>query len=266
MRRALALLLLAVVVLGAAACGDDEGSAAAGDDGTTLTVFAASSLKEAFTTIGAQFEAANPGVTVAFQFAGSDELATQLEEGAPADVYAAASPKYPQQLAEAGVVGQPDAFATNTLVLAVPAGSAIADAGAIGQDGVKVVIGAEGVPIGDYTRKVLDALATSEGAGYGERVRGNVVSEEQSVKGIVAKLVSGDADAGFVYITDVRAAGDALRAIPLPADAEPGVSYEIATVEKAPHGELADRFVQAVLGAQGQGALGAAGFGPAPTG
>lgn len=262
-RTALALAVLALALLAAACGGDDDGGASAGGE-TTVTVFAASSLKEAFTTIAASFEAANPGTRVVLQLAGSDELATQIREGARPDVYAAASPRYPGELAQEGLVEEPVPFATNTLVLAVPAGSPIADLAGVATEGVKLVVGAEGVPVGDYTRGVLEKLDATEGAGFGERVLGNVVSAEQNVKGIVAKLVSGDADAGFIYATDVRAADGALVAIPIPPAAEPGARYPIAVVRDAPAAALAKAFVTAVLDDAGQQALADAGFGRAP--
>ena len=201
-------------------------AASAPADGGTLRVFAASSLKEVFPKLAEAFSTANQGAKVEFSFAGSDELATQIQEGAPADVYAAASTKYPDALAAAGEVDKPVPFTTNTLVLATPAGStAVTDLASLAQPGVKLVIGAAGVPVGDYTRKVLPALDASQGAGWSAAVMKNVVSEEQNVKGIVAKLQSGDADAGFVYVTDAKAAGRS-------ADPDPD-----------PGGRLADRDV-----------------------
>jgi molybdate transport system substrate-binding protein len=234
--------------------------------GGTLRVFAASSLKEAFPKLAAAFSAANPGAKVEFSFAGSDELATQIQEGAQADVYAAASTKYPDTLAAAGEVDKPVPFTTNTLVLATPSGStAVTDLASLAQPGIKLVIGAAGVPVGDYTRKVLPALDASQGAGWSAAVMKNVVSEEQNVKGIVAKLQSGDADAGFVYVTDAKAAAGALTQIPIPADASPTATYPIAVVSKSDAKELARRWIDFVLSAAGQTILKDAGFGEAPT-
>jgi molybdate transport system substrate-binding protein len=232
--------------------------------GGTLRVFAASSLKEVFPKLAEAFAAANGGAKVEFSFAGSDELATQIQEGAPADVYAAASTKYPDALAADGVVDKPVPFTTNTLVLATPAGSTVTDLASLAKPGVKLVIGAAGVPVGDYTRKVLPALDASLGAGWSADVMKNVVSEEQNVKGIVAKLQSGDADAGFVYVTDAKAAGGALTQIPIPADASPTATYPIAVVSKSEAKELAQRWIDFVLSADGQAILANAGFGEAP--
>ena len=234
--------------------------------GGTLRVFAASSLKEVFPQLAEAFSTANAGAKVEFSFAGSDELATQIREGAKADVYAAASTKYPDALAADGEVDEPVPFTTNTLVLATPSGSsAVTDLASLAKPGVKLVIGATGVPVGDYTRKVLPALDASLGAGWSADVMKNVVSEEQSVKGIVAKLQSGDADAGFVYVTDAKAAGGALSQIPIPADASPTATYPIAVVSKSGAKELAQRWIDFILSADGQTILENAGFGTAPT-
>ncbi len=233
--------------------------------GGTLRVLAASSLKEVFPKLAEAFSATNEGAKVEFSFAGSDELATQIQEGAKADVFAAASTKYPDALAADGEVDEPVPFTTNTLVLATPSGATeVTDLASLSSPGVKLVIGAAGVPVGDYTRKVLSALDASLGAGWSADVMKNVVSEEQSVKGIVAKLQSGDADAGFVYVTDAKAAGDALAQIPIPADASPTATYPIAVVSRSDEKELAQRWIDFVLSAAGQAILTDAGFGEAP--
>lgn len=270
-----ALLIAAVATL--ATCGGSSSSettsptetaapaaSSAAADGGTLRVLAASSLKEVFPQLAEAFSAANDGAEVEFSFAGSDELATQIQEGAKADVYAAASTKYPEALAAAGEVDEPVPFTTNTLVLATPSGSPVSDLASLAKPGVKLVIGAAGVPVGDYTRKVLPALDASLGAGWSVAVSKNVVSEEQNVKGIVAKLQSGDADAGFVYVTDAKAAGGALSQIPIPADASPTATYPIAVVSKSDAKELAQRWIDFVLSADGQTILRDAGFGEAP--
>jgi len=262
-RRALVALGVMCAATAAAACGGSNG----GGSGGELRVLAASSLQEAFPQVAAAFAKENGGAKVSFEFAGSDELATQIEEGAKADVFAAASTKYPNALAGKGEVEKPVAFATNTLVAATPAGSSkVADLSALSSPGLKVVIGAAGVPVGDYTRQVLTALDASEGAGWSAAVMKNVVSEEQSVKSIVAKLTSGDADAGFVYATDVKAAGAKLTAIPIPAAAKPSATYPIAVVSSSGSKDLAGKWVDFVRSPAGQRILQAAGFGPPPTG
>jgi molybdate transport system substrate-binding protein len=235
------------VALVAASCGGDDDGAVSDLEG--ITVFGAASLTEVFEEIA-------PDVT--FNFAGSDELATQIREGAPADVYAAASPRYPDDLFEEGLIGEPQIFATNRLVLIVPADNragieSVEDL--MADDGVKLVVGAEGVPIGDYTRTVLESMGMRD-------VLENVVSNEEDVKGVVGKITSGAADAGFVYVTDATAAGDDVEAIELPEDAQAVVEYPIAVVADSENAEAAQEFVDLVLGEDGQEALAEAGFGP----
>jgi molybdate transport system substrate-binding protein len=243
LRRAAALLATVVV---AASCGGDGGSGGPGLEG--LTVYAAASLSEVFQEIA-------PDVT--FNFAGSDELATQLREGAPADVYAAASPRYPDELFEEGLAGEPQIFATNRLVLIVPPDNpaGIESVDDLTAEGVKLVVGAEGVPIGDYTRTVLETLGATD-------VLENVVSNEEDVKGVVGKITAGAADAGFVYVTDATAAGDDVEPIELPKDARAVVRYPIAVLADSQQQDAAAAFVELVLGEDGQQALADAGFGP----
>jgi molybdate transport system substrate-binding protein len=233
--------LLAVALL-LASCGGDENDASAAGE---LTVFAAASLTEVFEELA-------PEAT--FNFAGSDELATQIREGAPADVYAAASPRYPNELAAQGFLVEPTIFATNRLVVVVPADNpaGIESVEDLAAEGVKLVIGAEGVPVGDYTRSILEDLGASDALD-------NVVSAEQDVKGVLGKVASGDADAGFVYVTDAAAAGDDVQAIELPA--QPLVEYPIAVVTESENAEAAEAFVELVLSEEGRRALQEAGFG-----
>ncbi len=238
MRRVGAAIALAAVL---GACGG--GGAGSGP----LTVFAASSLTEVFQAVDPSAE---------YNFAGSDDLATQIKEGANPDVYAAASPKYPDELFAARLIEQPQIFATNKLVLIVPKANpagihSVAD---LAQDGVKLVVGAEGVPIGDYTRKVLENVGASD-------VLANVVSEEDDVKGVVSKVSLGEADAGFVYATDVKPVADKLTTIELPEEAQAKVEYPIAVVKGADDEEAARAFVELVLGPEGRQALDQAGFG-----
>jgi molybdate transport system substrate-binding protein len=213
-----------------------------------LTVYAASSLTEVFQEL-------DPDAR--YNFAGTDELATQLREGANADVYAAASPKYPDQLYAEKLLDKPEVFATNRLVIVVPkdnpAGAAsLAD---LQRAGVKLVVGAKGVPIGDYTRDVLEKANRP-------RVLANVVSEEEDVKGVLGKVRLGEADAGFVYATDAKAAGDDIRAIELPDAIQATVRYPVAVVASSKQEEHAREFVALLLGERGQRLLREAGFGP----
>jgi molybdate transport system substrate-binding protein len=242
--RVAALLALALA-LALASCGGEEDAQGSGLEG--LTVFAAASLTEVFQELAPE---------VAFNFAGSDELATQIREGASADVYAAASPRYPDELFEEGLIEEPQVFATNRLVLIVPADNpaAIESAEDLLAGGVKLVVGAEGVPVGDYTRTVLESMGLSDALG-------NVVSNEEDVKGVVGKVASGAADAGFVYATDATAAGDDVATIELPEEAQAVVEYPIAVVTASESPDAAQELVDLVLGEEGREALADAGFG-----
>jgi molybdate transport system substrate-binding protein len=232
------LLALTLVVL-CAGCG--------GGDDERLTVYAAASLTEVFERLDADAR---------FNFAGSDELATQLREGAEADVYAAASPRYPDELRAEGLLEQPRIFATNRLVLIVPRDNParIASLDDLGRDGIKLVIGAEGVPIGDYTRAVLEKAGR-------EDLLDRAVSEEEDVKGVVGKVALGEAEAGFVYATDARAAGDDLRAVELRPPIQTRVEYPIALVRGSDQADEAGEFVSRLFSPEGRQLLREAGFG-----
>jgi molybdate transport system substrate-binding protein len=245
-------LLLAVAIGLLAGCGDDD------DEATTkprLTVSAAASLKSAFEDYGKSFDAA----TARFSFAGSDELAAQIRQGVKPDVYAAANTKLPDQLYRDGLVEEPTVFAGNTLVIAVPAGSggprSIED---LARGGLKLVVGAESVPVGSYTREVLSRLP----AATRKAILANVRSEEPDVAGIVGKLTQGAADAGLVYRTDVVAAGSRLKAIELPENLQPSVEYGAAVVSGAPEPDAAQDFIDGLLEGKGLEALERAGFLP----
>src|SRR3954451_4209139 len=197
--------MLAAIALGAAACGGDDGSSGGG--GTPpLTVSAAASLKTAFTEYGKQFQDAD----AQFSFAGSDELAAQIEQGVKPDVYAAANTELPDDLYSKGLVEKPVVFAGNRLVLAVPADSdTVSSLDDLTEEGVKIAIGTEDVPVGAYTRTVLDKLPPEQS----KAIMDNVRSEEPDVAGIAGKLTQGAVDAGFLYISDVRATDGRLEAV-----------------------------------------------------
>ena len=251
MRRALALSGLCALLL--AGCGDD-GTIEAGDGKPRLTVSAASSMKEALSECAPAF----PDADVRLQFAGSDELAAQIRQGVPVDVFAAANTKLPDALAAEGELEPPVAFASNTLVLAVPAEDAkVTRLEDLEREGVKLVIGAEGVPVGDYTRAALEQL----GAARNAAILANVRSEEPDVKGVVGKLTQGAADAGFVYVSDVEATGGALKAIDLPADLDVTATYAAGVVRGTGQPAAAEAFVDDLLAAGCHDALVAAGFG-----
>jgi molybdate transport system substrate-binding protein len=212
-----------------------------------LAIFAAASLTGVFPQIDRAPK---------YQFAGSDQLAFQITQGAPADVFAAASPKYPEQLYAQRLCSKPAAFATNTIILIVPRANParIHSVYDLTRDGIKLVIGAKGVPIGDYTRKLLANLGLSS-------VLKNVVSEEDDVKLVVTKVALGEADAGFVYRTDVKPVGNRVFRIGLPAAGQPTVQYELCIPTKTRHPQLAAAFVREVLSKRGRTTLRAAGFG-----
>ena len=242
---------VALALLALTGCGDDDGEAPK----PRLTVSAAASLKTAFEDYGKSFDAA----TARFSFAGSDELAAQIRQGVKPDVYAAANTQLPDQLFRDGLVGRPRSFAGNTLVIAVPAGSggprSVED---LGREGLKLVVGAESVPVGSYTREVLSRLPPATG----KAILANVRSEEPDVAGIVGKLTQGAADAGLVYITDVVAAGSRLKAIELPQNLQPRVEYGVAVVRGAPEAEAAREFIDGLLEGDGLQAMEKAGFLP----
>lgn len=251
---ALVLVLAALLATGVVACG---GSTAGGGGGGDLVVSAAASLTGAFTQYGRSFD----GGRVRFSFAGSDELAAQIRQGVKPDLFASANTRLPDALHRAGLVGQPVVFAGNRLVLAVPAaGAKVRSLADLTRPGVTIAVGAPSVPIGAYTRTVLGRL----GAARARALLANVRSQEPDVKGIVGKLSQGAVDAGFVYVTDVDAAGGKLRAIELPAALQPNVAYGAAVVTGAPHTAAARRFLVGLLRGRGAAALRAAGFEPPP--
>jgi molybdate transport system substrate-binding protein len=266
MRRTFVGLVAASVTL--AACGSGGDGSGSSSSAVRLTVLAAASLSKVLPEIGRAFTAANPGVTFEFEFAGTDALAAQLEQGSPGDVFAGASTKYGDQLSDDGLIRPWTAFATNRLVLAIPAANpgGIASLRDLTRSGLKLVIGAPTVPIGAYTRTVLANLDATFGSGYDAAVLANVVSQEDSVTSIMAKVQTGEADAGFVYVTDALAAGTAVTAIDLPDAAQAVATYPIAVVDASAKTAVAQRFVDFVLSPDAQSKLRAAGFGPPPGG
>jgi molybdate transport system substrate-binding protein len=245
-RRA-ALPLLALLAL-AAGCGDD------GDE--RLVVSAAASLTEPLTECSRAFE----GPPVRLSFAGSDELAAQIRRGIRPDVFAAANTDLPRQLARESLLRRPRVFASNQLVIAVRKDSQIASLEDLAGEDVVVATGAESVPVGAYTTKVLARLDPATR----RRIRENIRTEEPDVKGVVGKVAQGAADAGLVYRTDVVAAGERLRAIELPEHLRPAVAYGAGVVRDSASGERAQAFLDDLVSGRCQRALRAAGFGPAP--
>jgi molybdate transport system substrate-binding protein len=242
-----------VLLLAAAACGSSDASA----DRTTITVLAAASLKGSFTDIGAAFEKANPGVTVRFGFAGSADLVAQIQQGAPADVFASADTANMDKTAADGLVdGGPVDFATNTLEIATPPGNpaGIDSLDDLARPGTKVVVCAAAVPCGAATARVQKASGVDI----------HPVSEEQSVTDVLGKVVSGEADAGLVYVTDVEGAGGKVAGVAFAEASDAVNTYPIAVLAGSEHPDVARAFRDFVATGPGQTTLKAAGFGPRP--
>jgi molybdate transport system substrate-binding protein len=248
-RSVLGVLLVAFALAG---CGGDDDGGGSGAPSGDLTVSAASSLKEAFTEYSGAFA---DQARMHVSFAGSDELAAQIRKGIRPDVFAAANTKLPEQLHAEGLVEKPVVFAGNRLVIATPLGSDIQSVEDLAKPGTKIAIGSEGVPVGDYTRTVLGKLDPA----IRDAIMKNVRTEEPDVKGVVGKVSQGAVDAGFVYVTDIVAAGDLFR-IDLPAELDPDVSYGIAIVKGAKNPEAAKKFVDGLLTGEGAKILHDAGF------
>lgn len=231
----------------------------------TLTVFAAASLTNAFGEIGKAFETAHPGVSVKFNFGGSQALRTQIEQGAQADIFASANAKEMDTLVTGKfvTVDSSKVFLTNQLVVIIPAKNpaglaALAD---LAKPGLKLVLAAKEVPVGNYALQVLDKLDAALGAGYKDNVLKNVVSYESDVKQVVAKIQLGEADAGIVYLSDTVAAPD-LQKIEIPAEDNVIAKYPLAALSAAKDQALAQAFIAYVLSADGQAILQKWGFLP----
>jgi len=241
------------LALGLAACGGDDDNSADGDT-TTLTVFAAASLTSTFEQIADEFEAAHDGVEVELSFGGSSDLVTQITEGAPADVFASADTANMDKLVDADLnADDPQDFATNTLQIATPPDNpaGVESFQDLAEDKVTLVICAPEVPCGAATQKMAELVGVTL----------SPVSEEQSVTDVLAKVTSGEADAGVVYQTDVTAAGDSVNGVAFPEADQVVNTYPIALVADSDQSDLATAFIEMVLGDVGQGILADAGFG-----
>ena len=264
MRKRTMLGLLLAAVLAAAGCGggSSSGGGSGGSStprGGTLNVFAAASLTEAFTQLAQTYQSDHPGWTVKLNLAGSDQLAAQIEQGAPADVYAAASPKYPDELQAKNLLGDTTDFATNSLILIVPPSNpANVKTPEDLTKGAKLVVGDPAVPVGSYTETVLANLGISDSDL-------NIVSKEQDVKAVLSKVELGEADAGFVYVTDALSAGDKVKQLQLPAAAQATATYPIGIVSASNQTEAAQQWIDLVTGPDGQKVLHDLAFGPPPS-
>ena len=245
-------LVLAVALL-AVGCGDDEPAA---DERPRLIVSAAASLTDPLTACSREFE----GADVRLSFGGSDELAAQIRQGVRPDVFAAANTRLPEELASEDLLETPVEFATNELVMALPGDErAIERVEDLAAPGIRLVIGAETVPVGSYTRDVLGRLPVR----VREQILANVRSEEPDVRGVIGKLTQGAADAGFVYLTDIT--GD-LTGVELPPAIQPTVAYGAAVVKGTEEQALAQRYLDGLTDGACADALREDGFGPPPGG
>ncbi|MDH2425274.1 molybdate ABC transporter substrate-binding protein [Sphaerisporangium sp. TRM90804] len=250
-------LVLPLALAGLAGCGPAEPAAspaspASPGEATTLTVFAAASLTGVFTELGTAFEAAHPGTTVRFNFGSSSTLAQQIVQGAPADVFAAASPATMKIVTDASLAAGPVTFARNTLQIAVPAGNParVDDLADLADPKVKVALCAEQVPCGAAAAEALRAAG----------VRVTPVTLEQDVKATLTKVELGEVDAALVYRTDVLASGGEVSGIDFPEAAKAVNDYPIAPLSQAPAPGAARGFVDLVLSQRGRDALTGAGF------
>lgn len=247
---------LAVAVTGAlalsslAACGSDDSGD--GAKSVTLHVFAAASLTGAFTTLGKRFEQDHPGTKVEFNFGPSSGLSEQITGGAPADVFASASPSNMDTVVKSGEAGDPKDFAQNSGEIAVPVDNraGVASVADLANPGVKVAVCQAQVPCGKVAAEVFAR----------SHVTVKPVTEEIDVKSVLTKVTLGEVDAGLVYVTDVKAAGDKVKGVQIPGDQNSVTSYPIATLKDSEHPKEADEFVDLVLSDEGSKVLTQAGF------
>jgi molybdate transport system substrate-binding protein len=229
----------------------------------TLTVFAAASLTDAFTEIGANFDAANPGVTTTFNFAGSQALRTQIEEGAPADVFASANKTQIDAVIAASLIteGTQQNFLTNKLVVILPTDNpaGLEKLEDLANPGIKLVLAAEEVPVGNFARQSLDLMNNSFEADFKDNVFANVVSNEDNVRQVLTKVQLGEADAGIVYTSDAVAAPE-LQTIEIPSELNVIAKYPIAPLVESKNAELAQAFIAYILSDEGQAILQKWGF------
>lgn len=248
MTRTIAIVVAALTTaaLGAGCSGPRPATAA-------ITVFAAASLKPVFTELDRQLEAGDPGITVTFSFAGSSDLVAQLTQGAPADVFAAADQVNMTTAVDAGLVsGDPVDFATNTLTIVTPPGNPkrIASFADLATPGTSVVVCAPQVPCGSATQRIEQATGTEL----------SPVSEESAVTDVLGKITSGQADAGLVYVTDAKSAGDQVTTVAFGESGGAANTYSIALLKDSTNAAAAQAFIDLVTGPDGQTVLAAAGF------
>lgn len=244
--------------------GDDAGVAEGADAvlAGEITVFAAASLSDAFAELGAAMENEGDATSIEFSFASSSALRVQIEEGAPADVFASADLVQMELAVDAGIVEAPAVFARNELVIVVPDGNPAGTESVedLADAGLRVVLANEDVPIGRYAREVVGSLAGGLGTGFEEAVLANVVSNESDARAVLAKVELGEADAGIVYITDALVAGEAVEVIEIPDGVNVAAEYPIGVVSDADNPGGASGFIDFVLSDDGQAILREHGF------
>jgi molybdate transport system substrate-binding protein len=254
LRMAAAAVLVALLAGCAGGTGAAGSAAPPAPEARTLTVFAAASLTEVFNELEPRFEQVHPGVDVVFNYGASSDLAQQIVNGGPADLFAAANTSTMKTVSDAGLLdGGSTVFATNVLEIVTPPGNpaGITSFADLARPGLKVVVCAPQVPCGAAADKIEQATGVTL----------NPVSEEPDVKSTLGKVTTGNADSGLVYATDVRAAGDDVQGIEFPEATQAVNSYPIAVIAKAPAADLARAFQELVTGAEGRAVLGSAGFG-----
>lgn len=234
-------------------------------DSATLTVFAAASLADAFNEIGKAFQDTHPNLSIKFSFGGSQMLRTQIEAGAPGDVFASANTKEMDALVAGGFVVQeaPQIFLTNKLIIILPKNNSakLEKLEDLAKPGIKLVLAAEEVPVGSYARQALEQMKSQFGSDFKDKVLANVVSNEDNVSQVVAKIQLGEADAGIVYTSDAVAAPE-LKTIQIAAELNVIAQYPIAPLTKSANKELATEFIDYILSPEGQAILQKWGFGP----
>lgn len=228
-------------------------------DRPALTVYAASSLTDAFTAIGDDFQAQHPEVEVEFNFAGSQALRTQIEHGAPADVFVSANPEHAAALHDAGLVGEPMSLVHNELAMIVPTDSDLRSFSDL-RDAERIVVGAPQVPVGRYTQAMLARAGDELGDAFVNSVHHAVASRESNVRLVLARVAMGEADAAVVYRTDAVAANDQVRTIEIPTSLNVAATYRIASTTHSNPAGLADAWIAFTRGDEATATLRSHGF------
>jgi molybdate transport system substrate-binding protein len=254
--RRFALAVAGLAAVAAAGCSSGGGSSSSGSGGSSstgsITVFAAASLMGSFTQLGKQFEAAHKGDTVKFSFGPSSGLATEINSGAPADVFASAAPANMQQVVSAGNASSPQNFAKNTAEVAVPPNNPgkVTSVKDLAKSSVKVALCQPQVPCGVVAAQVFKNVG----------IKVKPVTQQPDVKSVLTQVETGNVDAGMVYVTDVKAAGGKVKGVTIPATENATTLYPIATISSSKHKSIAQAFVSYVRSPTGQQVLASAGF------